>query len=185
MPFLAKVKRIRDAVFNEFALHPESRLTDYFKYFAQSAFGPGHIISDYESARQYLLYEIEHSLSFDHVILQSCDYFLPFYRVNLKLVKDKHLDFDLLFSAFIESASSIEPISESIFREEWEGILQVIKIENMPIPNFEEDIIFINELMDRNKFICHHSEGFKKAYNPHYRLIHQDFLPKNILFYDG
>ncbi len=185
MPFLAKVKRIREAVFNEFALHPESRLTDYYKYFAQSAFGPGHIISDYDSARKFLLHEIENTSVFDHVILQSCDYFLPFYRINLKLIKHHQLDFDILFSAFIESASSIEPISESVFREEWEGILQVIKLENVQIPNFENDLMLINDLLDKNKYLCHHSETYKKAYNPHYRLIHQDFLPKNILFYNG
>ncbi len=185
MPFLSKISNIKKAVFNEYALHPESRLTDFFKYFAQSAFGPGHIISDYESARNNLINEIEKTTEFDHVIIQSCDYFLPFYRVNLYLIKSQRLNFEIFFKAFIESASSIETLSETIFRAEWEEIIHVIKLEKMNLPNFEEDLNFINELLNKNKYICHHSETFKKAYNPHYRLIHKDFLPAEILFFEG
>lgn len=175
MPFLTKIKRIKEYLNYEFQTHPEAQLLDYYKYFSQSAFGPGHIISDYHSAKENLINEVESTAHFDEIMIQKCDYFKPFYRVNLKLIKDNLIDFDAYFNAFIESASVIEPISEIEFIDEWNVIINVIKMELPNLLNIT-DLNQINLMMEKKRYLCHHSEIFKNQYHPHYRLIHQDFL---------
>lgn len=179
MPFLAKIKRIKEYLLYESLIHPEAQLLDYYKYFSQSAFGPGHIITDYQTAKENLMNEVQHTENFDQIMIQKCNYFKAFYRVNLKLIKENHIDFDVFFNAFIESASVIESLSEIEFIDEWNIVINVIKME---LPNLlnSNDIELINQMIEKKKYLCHHSDRFKELYHPHYRLIHHDFLTSTL-----
>lgn len=180
MPFSQKLNQIKASIQNEYSLHPEAQLRDYFKYFAQSAFGPGHLIKDLKSTRDNLLSELESSDSFDKVMLQKCDYYYPYYRVNLQLIRDKIIDFDDYFNAFIESSACIIPISEYVFKEEWTYISNVLKYEDIIKCGLEEDSLLIESLLQHNRFLCSHSNNYREKYKPHYRLIHKLFLPENL-----
>lgn len=185
---MAIAKELTKAILNEHQAHPQLTLIDYYKYFSQSAFGPGHIIKDIDSARAYLEKELEESTAFDPIEIQACDYFLPFYRVNLSLLKEEKLGIDEYFTAFIKSAHEIEPIKQMHFLARWENIVNAIKklyIMNIEgdeqLPSFAQDLFFLQEMHQQGQYICHHSNQFKRAYNPHYRLIHRDFIPKALI----
>jgi hypothetical protein len=177
MPFSQKLPQLNKTIDLEYSLHPESTLIDYFKLFAQSAFGPGHLIKDLQSAKDNLLDEVQNSTAFDSALIQPCDYYSPFYRVNLILLKNESIPFDEFFNAFIESAACITPISEYLFKEEWLYIANLIKIKEIVKSDYEKDYSFISDLLAHNKFLCSHSNHFKSLYNPHYRIIHKLYLP--------
>ena len=50
---------IKDAIASQIRQYPESRVTDIYKNFCQDNLGPGHLIPDPESARAYLLSELQ------------------------------------------------------------------------------------------------------------------------------
>lgn len=182
---MAIPKELVNAILNEYNAHPKTTLIDYYKYFAQSAFGPGHIVNDIETARENLQKELEESFVFDTIEIQACDYFLPFYRVNLSLVKYEKIDFDEYFDAFIKSSRDVEIMTQMSFLSRWENIVFAIrKMYNMDIEGdhmlagFTDDMESLKEMHKKDQYLCHHSDQYKKAYNPHYRLIHSDFMPK-------
>ena len=52
-------RAINDALDAQLRQYPESRVTDIYKDFCQDNLGPGHLIPDPESARAYLLSELQ------------------------------------------------------------------------------------------------------------------------------
>jgi hypothetical protein len=51
-------RAVKAAVATQMESFPESRLQDLYKSFFQDRFGPGHIISDRQSALNYILSEL-------------------------------------------------------------------------------------------------------------------------------
>ena len=49
---------IRASIERQMATYPQSTLQDIYKSFYQDRFGPGHMISDTASARNYLMREL-------------------------------------------------------------------------------------------------------------------------------
>lgn len=168
--------RIREAVDLELHYYPEATLLDIYKNFFQDAFGPGHIISDSSSALNYLQKELDEAKQFNAVQWQPLGYYHNYYRVNLSLVKNKKLPFDLLFYAFLESANSASPPSIEEWKKEWNYIIQVIESMDLEIKNYEEDKQYLEELLAQGKYVIHHSKIYGELYFPHYRIISRAFF---------
>ena len=103
----------------------------------------------------------------------------------MSLVKYEKIDFDEYFDAFIKSSRDVEIIKQMSFLSRWENIVFAIrKMYNMDIEGdhmlagFTDDMESLKEMHKKDQYLCHHSDQYKKAYNPHYRLIHSDFMPK-------
>ena len=64
----SKKELIQNAIMEEMNLHPEARLVDIYKFFFQGTFGPWHIISDNQSALNYLQNELHSTTDFDSVL---------------------------------------------------------------------------------------------------------------------
>jgi len=121
---------------NELEHHPQSSLIDFYKLYMQSAFGPGHIINDENTARAYLakelvsyqqytskftknttnsylenmkaVYREEHQgmISCPCVIF-DCEIWIPLARYSTQLIADGIIPFEAFLGAFIESANLI------------------------------------------------------------------------------
>ena len=179
-------KLIRVAVANQMSVYPQSTLKDLYKNFFQDRYGPGHLIPDTAAAGSYLRYELS---SFDNI---SGAYYEPtgwegcFYRVNLSVIKENLVPYDVYLDAFVRSVNQIVPPSVAEWKAEWLAIDAIIQTMNLSLPDYEKDRQEIVELLERGEYVMHHSPQFEQRYDPHYRIIEKNIFEKEIKPYlDG
>ena len=168
--------------------YPESRVLDIYKSFCQDNLGPGHMIPDARSAKNYLEYELR-TFRED---LDSARYDAPgimyypvgdkgnYVRVDLSVVLDGLVDQEVYLDAFVRSANEGKRLTEEQWVAKWKEIEKIIRKDFPDIPNSKEDLEMIGSHIDKGELILHHSEAFSKAYNPHYRIIARDIFEKEI-----
>ena len=198
-------EKIHRMVNNELEHHPEAQLLDLYKLFLQSAFGPGHMIKDLNSAKEFLQAEITNKKNYiskfndrskniylnhlkidykeesDDIIecpclLLECSAFLPLIRYSTKFVLDEIIPFNDYFNAFIKTTNMKEFLSEKDFCSYWQATMEYL--ETKRIYNFEEDKALINRLISTRQYLVSHSAIYTKKYTPAYRIINKDFLKK-------
>ena len=162
--------KIRKLIKSEFELHPKAQLIDYYKLFFQGTFGPGHIISSRSSARKFLENELEESSVFEEIDYQNISYINEFYRVNLNVINKGMISFDDFVDAFLKSAKIEKEISHKGWLVDWENIEQQILLMKIPIENIEKQSTELWEIITNEQLISH-SNIYRSAYSPHYRLI--------------
>lgn len=145
------------------AAHPLAAPRDVLKFCYQAARGAEHLLTDADAARRYFFAEWEETSARD---VPLCEPISPrFCRVDLGAWKARGLDAEWLFRAFLETASAptaddLAPylaaadrvIADASFtREAWETACREYRAAGMPA--------------------VHHSETFRAAYDPAYRLV--------------
>ena len=168
---------VNAAISNQLKTYPESRLQDLYKSFFQDRFGPGHIIRDRESARDYILSELTGVDTLIGPRTEPCGWEGNYVRVNLSVVADGLLTADELTDALMTSAKVVEEEDIERWKEEWAEILAIIEKHYPDIPNLEEDKTKIDELLASGQYAYHHSEAYNAAYHPHYRIIAKELAP--------
>lgn len=151
--------------------YPQATLQDIYKTCFQDFFGAEHLLSDTTAAHQYLKAEIEATQAQD---LSAMPVYEPtgfrhrFKRANLSLVHSGEMSEDELFARFAEAAGTNNAFSDN-WEEEWEKI-EKIALEVQPA---WADSTLQNELRYAASVqsAVRHSEVFRQAYHPHYRII--------------
>ena len=168
--------------------YPESRVQDVYKCFCQDNLGPGHLIPDPQSARNYL----ESELRTFREDLDSVRYDVPsimyypvgdngnYVRVDLSVVLDGLVSEEAYLDAFVRSANEGKRLTEEQWVAKWKQIEKIIRKDFPDIPDAKEDLQTIDSYLNKGELIIHHSEAFSKAYNPHYRIIARDIFEKEI-----
>jgi hypothetical protein len=168
--------------------YPESRVQDIYKSFCQDNLGPGHLIPDLQSAKNYL----ESELRMFRADLDSarCDaptiMYYPvgdngnYVRVDLSVVLDGLVSEEAYLDAFVRSANEGKRLTEEQWVAKWKEVEKVIRKHFPDIPNALEDLEEIDSYVKEGNLIMHHSEAFSEAYNPHYRIIARDIFEKDI-----
>ncbi|MDR0845255.1 MAG: hypothetical protein LBN71_08540 [Tannerella sp.] len=172
---------VKTAVNNQLAIYPQSTLQDLYKNFFQDRFGPGHLIQDAAAAERYLQEELA---SFDKsagAYYEISGWKGDYYRVNLSVVKENLIPYDLLLDAFIRSANSAQPISMDAWKKEWQSIDSIIQTMNLSLSNYDEDRQKISDLLQQGKYAVHHSATYDTQYAPHYRIIEKTVFEKELL----
>jgi len=167
---MKEIDKITELIKSEFELHPEAQLKDYYKLFFQGTFGPGHIISNRYSAKEFLKNELEKSSIFEETDYQDISYINDFYRVNINVINKGIISFDDFLDAFFKSAKIEKEISYKGWLMDWKNIEQQIIIMKIPIENIEEQSTKLWKIIE-NKQLVSHSSIYRTAYSPHYRLI--------------
>ena len=149
--------------------------------FFQDRFGPGHMIPDTAAARAYLRQELADADSMRGPYYEQAGFEGNYLRVNLSVLRQDLVPFEVFAEAFCESVNAIQPPSIETWRREWETILETIRSMNLSLPHFEEDIHMIEQLLLEKNYVVHHSDTFVDAYDPHYRIISREIFEKKIL----
>lgn len=176
---------IRDSINLQLRTYPLSQLRDLYKSFFQDRFGPGHLITNISSADEYLKYELKTAKTFKNAYYEYCGYMGNLLRVNLRILHENLIPYDIYFNAFIKSVNSIKPIPIEQWISEWNYIRSVI-IDmglNKVLYNFEEDDNYIYEILSKGEYQMSHSKRYDDAYEPHYRIIEKNIFNKEILPY--
>jgi len=176
-------KQIRDAVENQLSVYPYSTLRDLYKNFFQDQFGPGHLIPDTTAAGNYLRYELASidnasGPDFEPTGWEGC-----FYRVNLSVIKENIVPYDVFFNAFVRSVNQIVPPTIDQWKTEWLAIESVIQTMNLSLPDYEKDRQEIIEMLEKGEYVMHHSPQFESHYSPHYRIIEKTIFENEIMPY--
>lgn len=155
---------VRESVECQIKAYPESTLKDLYKHFFQDRFGPGHIINDSVAAKNYLLEELNSFTETSYEMIEPTGWQHNFYRVNLSVVKDKYIPFDLFFNAFLESANNVETVAIDDWKLEWMQIENIINAMELSLPDYEKDKDEIKNRLDEGKYMGHHSQRFNDTY---------------------
>ena len=158
--------------------YPESTLQDVYKSFYQDHFGPGHMIADTASARQYLMYELSNMTEKSPVFYEPTGSEGRFVRVYLSAVADSLITADQLLDAFVRSANMVQESSKD-WATEWSQIEEAIMKNDIIVNGFEADTAMLREASRQHQAI-HHSRAYNAAYHPHYRIVERSIFENEL-----
>ena len=158
--------------------YPESTLQDIYKSFYQDHFGPGHMIADTTSARQYLMYELSEMTDKSPVYYEPTGSEGRFVRVYLSAVADSLITTDQLLVAFVRSANMVQQTVID-WATEWSQIEEAIMKNDIKVNGFEADTALLREA-SRNQQAIHHSRAYNAAYHPHYRIVERSIFENEL-----
>lgn len=161
----------------QIARHPSMKPQDAMKLCYQSVFGAEHLLEDQEAAKEWFFREFEQVQPTGEEPLGE-DVSSSHRRVNMGAWKARGLPPEWLFWMFVETAS----VRYRYLREEW-------------APRFENAVQGIGDLVAEGAFgfdmevweeylkgypltkpvPVHHSEAYRQAEKPAYRLVVQDY----------
>ncbi len=175
---------IKRLIVTEYQLKPLAQLRDYYKLFFQSFYGPGHLISDKETAFNFLeeemkeLEKITPPVNMPHFrYIQDITYETGYSRVSLELVRKGVLTIPELCDIFVLSANGSQAFDEFQWVKAWNEIQNTIKSMSF----FKDKLLpkqyaEIQEKIDKKEFVLSHSDLYRRAYKPHYRVVRNDLL---------
>ena len=170
---------IKKAILQLVADYPEATLQDVYKSFYQAHFGPEHFISDTASVHQYLIYEIEVAKT----DIVPAPYYEPtgangeYIRVHLRCVAEGKVSAETLFHAFIDSKRN--RCNAIPWVTEWQKIIETIDRMDLPSLADEELRKTLDEYAQIDQAV-RHSEQYRQAYHPHYRIVRKDIFEQSI-----
>ncbi|MCE5339527.1 MAG: hypothetical protein LLF92_00165 [Planctomycetaceae bacterium] len=167
----ANDKSLSKIVKQEIDRYPEQRLVDIYKTFFQGFFGPAHLISDANAARNYIRQELAEADDFEDYDYCPLPPSGKFTRANLKLIKDGKVSIEDLTDALVRSAKPVSKKDIQQWKRIWPRILAEIKKQKPDMSQFQQDKEYINALLAKNEYVVHHSEEFIAKYHPHYRVV--------------
>lgn len=165
---------IESAVNKQLALHPYSTFRDIYKSFMQDYYGPGHLLTDTVSADKYLRHELENTEVFGGPEYEPVGCEGNFLRVNLSLIKDRKIPYNVFFNAFMNSVTNFNPPGIESWKQIWNFIEKAIVDSGIHLEDEDTDRKIIEERLEEGKPIFHHSPKFNANSNFHYRIISRD-----------
>ena len=157
------------------ARYPAMQLDDIYKLLHQAALGPGHAVDNSAAARKRLDEEIAALGDAPTELLQ--DVISPdgrLGRVHLRPYLAAGGNPDALHRAFVETANSYPASPDKLAK--FCGCLGDLAASG-GIPFSREDVVAYFEKISRDGYpAVHHSEPFRRAYRPAYRVVAVDLL---------
>ena len=169
--------KTKELLLNHYNTYPLLQIRDIFKYLHQSTFGCEHMVSDEEKAVSYIKSEYENCRNTNKAKTEILDG--DFCRVHLSHLSDglcAETLGRLFYMSGQEKTGSLSALQDKL------TVARNLICENA-LPFSSED--FDKELDDwkNNGFpAIHHSDVFRKAYNPAYRVISNKYIPFLPLF---
>ncbi len=175
---------VSDAISTQLMMFPESRAQDFYKSFCQDNLGPEHLIPDPAAAAHYLREELR-TYQDD---LDSARYDVPelmyypvgdqgnYIRVDLSVILDGLVGEDAFLDAFIRSANEGKRVETEEWVSKWKVVSGILRKEHGDIPDMEKDLGTLDSLVTGGHYIMRHSDAFREAYHPHYRIIARDIF---------
>lgn len=176
-----KNENIRQAIEEMRERYPSTTLQDIYKSSFQDYYGVAHLLSDRESVKRYIDYELSNADSLVSSYYEPCGWRGDFVRVNLSAIRDGRITTDMLTDAFMASAEFSMKNSTEEWKTLWQDIMAEARRTSPALKNFSEDSIAIAALLDRGEYVMHHSEEYRDAHHPHYRIIHHTIFERDIL----
>ena len=165
---------VLESIVRQLELYPESTLADIYKSFFQDEFGPGHILSDPEGARDYFNRELAGMKSRKRHRAEYCGTGRNFCRLPMDMVLDGVVCADDYFTVFLSGTRDFRLPDIQMWKEKWQSVYGLLKQSGPALPDFEKDGEAIAAVLERGGYAMHHSARYRLAYDPHYRIIRKE-----------
>jgi len=163
---------------HQIQLHPSMQIQDVIKMCYQAVFGPEHMLSDVEKAKQYFFQEYEATpASFSIPLYEPISE--SFCRVNLAAWKARGLEPDELFHLFVTSCSHTTAGTRFELNNCAKSVEKLIVKGMLPFSLEEWKTTYVAYKND-GMLPVHHSEAYRLAEHPAYRLIRKTLLNADI-----
>lgn len=158
----------REFLLDQWARHPASRLQDLRKALYQSTFGCGHLVDDSSAAADWIRREAEHAP--DCREMEPLDG--PWCRVPLGILSEG-LTPETLAAAFAQSAA-VPGEDIPALEDRLAVLMGLIREGTLP---FDPAAAAAEIAAWRAAGFpaCHHSEDYRNAYHPAYRVLHKRY----------
>ncbi len=160
----------RELLIKHLKTHPELEIQDVFKFLYQSAFGCEHLVSSLEKAIEYIEKEYE-SAKPSEAEIDPLDG--EYVRVPLSVI-NKGITPSTLGKLFFLSAKHNENAEISLI-EKLKVMSELVKEGLLPFSEAEFDQA-LSEWKEAGYPPIHHSEKFREAYKPSYRVIAKKYI---------
>lgn len=162
--------------------YPQARLLDVYKSCFQEYMGAEHLVNDTATVQAYLQQELDMTDVEDLQpwYYEPCGMSGSYVRVSLRAVKEGFVSTEDLLKAFIASANGGERPSVADWARRWHQIVNIIDFMELQMANYEQDKLFIEEVLAQGKYAISHSPDYRDAYAPHYRIVRRDIFDRDI-----
>ena len=178
---------IQGFVTKQMQTYPKSRLLDIYKSCFQDYMGAEHLVSDKQRVKAYLDEELQ-TTSLDDLMpwyYEACGVNGQYVRVSIRAIKENLITEDVLLDAFIRSANSEKRPTVESWRDRWRKIVDTIDQLELNLPNYQQDRELIDSVLSVGKYAISHSQEYREAYRPHYRIVEKLTLQElEALYYD-
>lgn len=154
--------------------HPKAQPQDYIKRLYQSEFGGGHMIADEEESLSLLKKEIA-GLTEKQQRRQFFEQFCgDFCCMNLSVSREAPPE--LINRLFVASSKQV-PLGAAFRFGEKLRVLLALCSERSDLFLFSKDELetYVQEYLDAGMPLLRHSDAYRKAYTPAYRVVRKEF----------
>lgn len=158
--------------------HPSTQPRDIIKQCYQAAYGAEHLLSDMDRARNYMEREYAsvapnaNTPLYEAISPQVC-------RVNLAAWKHRELPLEWLFCMFAATASISVDRQQATkqFLSYLDTADALIQASRLPVTfSAEQWAQVLSAYKQSAMSAVHHSDDYRQAEHPAYRILHQDFV---------
>ena len=174
------MNQTREFILTHCARYPALRPGDLIKALHQSTFGCGHLVRDPSAAAEFIRTEAAGCVRGISPEVEALDG--DFVRVHLWALAENKVTPEALAERFAASAA-VECGSGEEIEERLGVLLELAEEGKLPFP-LEEAEEAVTIWRQRGYPACHHSEQFRAAYAPAYRVLlrahAEELLGKNV-----
>ena len=160
----------REFLLDQYARYPASRLQDFRKALYQSTFGCGHLVNDPLAAEDWIRREAAESVSASRTVERLDG---PWHRVPLSILAEG-LTPKTLAAAFAGSAA-IPGAGTADLEKRLTVLLTLIRERQLPF-SAEQAEDEIRVWRTEGFPACRHSQAYRNAYHPAYRVLHARYV---------
>ena len=163
-------EKTRKSLTEHFNRYPHLQIQDIFKFIYQSSFGCEHMVSSLEMSTNLIREEFKNITLSDEVLIEHLDG--AYSRVHLAYL-NQGLSVETLGKLFFESSKAD---NKTNLEDKLNVAKELIHENKLPfsINEFDE---CAKEWQANGYPPIHHSDVFKKKYNPSYRVISNEYVP--------
>lgn len=166
-------QQTRERLLRHAEQYPKATVRDFMKFMFQSAFGCEHLIADASAAATMIRLEAEKAVPHEGDVIEPLDG--DYYRVHLDVLKNG-TDAETLAKLFALSAVPVRNGRE-LLEEKIMVFAELVEHGEIPLDRCE-----VNRTLDDWKEAgypaCHHSDAFREAYHPAYRVIGKAYIQR-------
>ena len=168
---MENTNKTRELLIDHYNTYPRLEVSDIFKFIFQSAYGCEHLVSSEERALNYIKEELKRVSDDEAPRVDKLDG--NYSRVYLSCLNDKVTP-EVMAEYFCLSAK-VEPDGRERLLEKIAVARELILDEVIPLSLSDFDELH-QKWRDAGYPAIHHSESFREAYRPAYRVIANEYL---------
>ncbi len=168
-------EEIAEIIINHFRKYPKMRVQDVIKLIYQNEFASGHLINNESDSLHRLYTEVEGITvsDYDENISLFEDIGNGIVRLHLNQIQNYQIELETLNSFFVHTSKAAQGTIQS-FETKLNILRQCCEDKKLPFLIHEVDKS-IQVLKAQNYPPVSHSNGYRRAYNPSYRVILSEF----------